>query len=57
MLNTPRGTKSPCLILSFLPESFYPLESSTRCRVPKEFSGHDKGKEPWPKGQRGLGKK
>lgn len=31
--------------------------SSTRCRVPEEISGHGKGKGPWPKGERGLGKK
>ena len=29
---------------------------STRCRVLEEISGHGKGKGPWPKGERGLGK-
>ena len=31
--------------------------SSTRCRVPEDISGHGKGKGPWPKGDRGLGKR
>ena len=28
----------------------------TRCRVPKEISGHGKSKGSWPKGDRGLSK-
>ena len=31
--------------------------SSTRCRVPEEIYDHGKRKGPWPKGERGLGKR
>ena len=31
--------------------------SCTRCRIPEEIFGHGKGKRPWQKGERGLGKK